>query len=1096
MLRARQSVTAFLTATGTLALLFTPYILIESQHYLPADVKIYVAGFLFFLTLLLLARHYRKNRPPFETFIQFQSSFLKGHGHEKLLNAIELYQQPADERSSFHAPAIASNLKQADPEGALSDLKQYIQDRNESRSFKKMGIFAGGSLLVLITVMIVQFEGTQRALHFWENYQQPNPWSYVVAPGDTTLEHGSRFSPELILDTGEIPERILFSYKTDIEESYRTRPMHLTDEGNHRFRAPEIELTGSITYRIEMDQFHTESYRADVQMQPRFESLTATIHPPSYTRLSPQEREYPFSELAFYPGSEITVEGDLNKELEELSVRLSNSNTEFAELTENGRQVRFTFSPDQSDTLRFRMVDADGLNNRNPYTIRLNLREDQYPAVALLEPTGTIRDSSPDRLRLLYRATDDFGLTRAELRWELNRAFTEEPLRDRITLSNPSNGYSESYEWDLSALNLRPRDELTFHIRVWDNDEVSGYKYSNSNRVTLTVPSLAENFEELDSRERNIQGEFDDISENFRNMEREYEEFLERLRQNPEGGFEEEQMLEEVRERQEQIDESIQKMNEEFERLRNEIMQNDKVSEETRRAYRELQQLMKELDDPALREAMEELQRALQEMSPQEIERALENVDFNENLYRERLERTVELFKQLKMNSSLDRIAGQYEDLAERLEPADDQTMQELKQELRNVQDDLESLESQIDGLDENPPRRAEERIRELKEQASDQLREIRRSVGEMESAPDSRPGDDMQQDQQQISEQMRSEAERFRAAMQQMSGQQIQVNILALQRALYTLLELSDHQEYVTRLAGDTRSRSQGFVELARNQKNISDQFSVVADTIFQVSSEIPGVPNQINRKKAEVEQSLSRSMDSMVERNQRNASVTSRESFSGINDLTSMLASLIDQLMDQQNGGGSGMSMQQMIEQMQQMSGDQQMLNQQLQELINDMAGDRLSQEESERLDQLARQQNEIRRQLQELQRRGVLEQGDRTLSELQRMIDDMEDSINDLRGGMTDPIMVERQQNILSRMLDAEQALQQRGETEEREGTASDGYDRTLPPDMTLQELEQEIRSRLQDPNYTPFSESYRRLIERYFEQLRRFEQRSGQ
>jgi predicted transcriptional regulator len=251
--------------------------------------------------------------------------------------------------------------------------------------------------------------------------------------------------------------------------------------------------------------------------------------------------------------------------------------------------------------------------------------------------------------------------------------------------------------------------------------------------------------------------------------------------------------------------------------------------------------------------------------------------------------------------------------------------------------------------------------------------------------------------------------------------------------------------------------------------------------------------VPNQINRKKAEVEQSLNRSLNQLTERSQRRSSIVTRESLSGINDLSSMIATLIDQLMDQQgNGGGGGMSMQQMVEQMQQMSGDQQQLNQQLQEMVNDLQGNRLTQEQSERLDQLARQQNEIRSQLQELMKRGALNQGDRALSELQRMMEEMEESIMDMRGGITDPIMVERQQNILSRMLNAEDALQKRGEDEEREGTRAPDFDRTFPPEMTLQELQQEIRSRLQDPNYTRFSDQYQQLIERYFEQLRKLEE----
>jgi hypothetical protein len=448
------------------------------------------------------------------------------------------------------------------------------------------------------------------------------------------------------------------------------------------------------------------------------------------------------------------------------------------------------------------------------------------------------------------------------------------------------------------------------------------------------------------------------------------------------------------------------------------------------------------------------------------------------------------------------KLASQYEDMAERMRQDDAGSGEQLSREIENVQQDLDKVSDQLEQLDSNPPRRSEERLRELKEEGQRELENIRgqleqlmedvRGNGGESGDDDTSPTEEMQQQQQQISEQMQQESERFRSSVQQMSGQQMNVNIAALQRALYTLLELSGMQEYITQTSGETRNRSQGFVDLARLQNNVSDQFSTVADTLFQVSSELPGVPNQVNRKKLEVEQRIGRTIDQMVERNQRGSSIATRESLGGINDLTSMIASLIDQLMDQQNGGmGSGMSMQQMVEQLQNMSGDQQQLNQQLQDLINDVQGDRLTREQSERLDQIARQQNEIRQQLRELQQSGALDQGDRMLSELQRMLEDMEDSINDMRGGITDPLMVERQQNILSRMLNAEESLQQRGEEEEREGAAAMEYERVLPPDITLEELQQEIRARMQDPSYTRFSEQYQRLIERYFEQLRRLE-----
>ena len=137
------------------------------------------------------------------------------------------------------------------------------------------------------------------------------------------------------------------------------------------------------------------------------------------------------------------------------------------------------------------------------------------------------------------------------------------------------------------------------------------------------------------------------------------------------------------------------------------------------------------------------------------------------------------------------------------------------------------------------------------------------------------------------------------------------------------------------------------------------------------------------------------------------------------------------------------------------------------------------------------MARQQNDIRRQLQQLQQGGGVGSGDQLMSELQRLSEEMEDAINDLRGGVLDRTLISRQQNILSRMLQAERALNEREEDDERRGNTPDDIQRLSPSELTLEALREQIRRGLQENRGTRFSEEYQRLIQRYFELLERME-----
>lgn len=1095
-LKFQKNFSFALILAGLFSAGLTLFTFLESTYfYDPVTKFTALAGI---LLLSLLASFFVSTRFKPESTTQFSSRFLNtlGKEGEQILSALDLSRHSNGETSVFHQAAIDANLTSVEPEIIQTRLNDYLKRRPEKRVFRVASILSGLFILSFVLTSLSYPDATQRTVTAWESYDIPNPFQYTVSPGSTTVEQGQEVTPSIEFTGDKVPENVLFAFKTTVEDRYRERPMQRSD--NNRFEARTLEASASVEYYIIMDDFESERYDLSVEIQPRFEQLITTVIPPDYTQLPERELEYPFTNLSVYPGSVLRIDGELNKPVSEFSLSTAADTLQFTG-SEQDTLNRFQAEiiAENQDTLRFFIKDFDGLQNQNPYQTILNIRDDENPVVVVREPMADTMINEPEDLTIVYEATDDFGLEEAQLAWSLQRAFVDSPEESAMDIPVPQNGVNTSYTWNLDNMDLRPRDVLRFHIRVMDNDQIAGGKWGRSGEIVVRIPSLAEFFDEMDSSERDVQQELDNVSENFDQMSDEYERFLQSLRQNPDGGFEEQEMLENISEQQQEVDETVEKMKQQFDELRREMGENESVSEETQRAYRELQQLMEELDDPSLQDALSELREAMENMNPNQLEQAMENVDFNEELYKERLERTQELFKTLKMNSDLDKLAEQYEDLSQRMD-GEGEDMDQIRSEMESAGEDIEKLSEQLERLDSNPPKRSEEALKERKEQSQQTLEEVREQMENLAREMDERmqegetdPSGEMQEQQEQMSQKMQQEADNMRKMQQEMNGQQLQVNLLALQRALYTLLELSDSQEFLTRDSQETSQRSAGFVDLARQQRYVRDQFASVADSIFQISSEIPGVPNRINTKKTEVERTLRQSVDEMAERNQRRATIASRESLGGINDLSSMIASLIDQLMNQggEGGGGGGMSMQQMIEQMQQMSGDQQQLNQQIQDMVNDMQGDRLNREQTQRLDQLARQQNEIRKQLEELQQSGALRDGDKALSELQRMMDEMEDSINDMRGGVTDELMIERQQNILSRMLSAEEAMEQRGEDEEREGRDPDQRTYDLPPDMTLEELQQEIRSRLQDPEYSRFSEEYQRLIERYFERIQR-------
>lgn len=1184
-----QAATLFL---GGLILLM----LLEKSLWLPPVAKIITWSILLASAgaLAFLSHRKERNRVP-STFPAFYREFCKNASLPRLQNALDLWLDREEIRSPLHELAIRNNLEKISAETVEARLNSWESTHPVKQSLRWSALLLSITLAAAAALITLQPDAAGRSVNLFTRYSRPNPWQFHLSPGDTTLQYGSSVRPKIEFGgSRDLPRQLQFHFKTDIEENWRQRPMEPV--GERTFEGLPQEMTADLEWYVQMDGFRSETRRISVRQIPRFESLTLRVEPPEYTGLEPYDQNWPMAELRAYGGSRITIEGIPSKPLESLEILWGDEplRGEFVDASPTGASAGIagnpnsgiqpataTFTLNRSDTLRFSMTDREGMSADHDFRTPVRLLEDEYPVVTILYPESNPDPAQSDRIDLIWLADDDFGLTSARLHWELQRAFTEEPVEGSLKLNRPQPGRPTPFTWQIGELDLRPRDRLTFRLSVQDNDAFNGYKTGWSRERILEIPSLTARLEQMNEKEGEIQQALDRISEQKQQVDQEYSRFRDRLRQNPERSQEESRNLDLLEDRRQEMEETIRTLNEQFDELRNEMEGSDEISETTRRAWSDLQELIEQLDDPALLAALEELREALQGIDPSAVQQAMENFEFNEELFRERLERTLELFKTLKMSSDLDRLAGQYEDLGRRMEalaqseqnsneqnssgqndqandqnssnqaseqaseqaskqPLSEQLLREQIGEQQAIREDTGDLQNQLDQLDSRPPQRAEQRLREMKNEALQELAEIRENLdrliqemqgdgGELQQGQQSgqqqgqRAGQQagqqaeqessgqtgqqgqqgqqarqepqqVQERQQQIAEQFQARAEALRQAREEMSNQQIQINLLALRQALFTLLQLSEAQEELAGLVEQTDTGSEGYVRLARDQQNIRSQFSVIADTLFRISSEIPALSNRINQRKAEVDRALEQSTRQLAERERQSAVLATRESLGGINELASMLAEVAEQLQNQQSGdGGGGLSMQQMIEQLQSMSEDQLQMNRQLQEMINDLQGQRLTQDQSERLEQLARQQNEIRRQLEEMRQSGMLREGDRTLSELRRLTEQMEEAINDMRGGVTDPLMNERQYDILSRMLSARESLQQREESEEFRGRTASEFERSRPPDVTLEELEQEIRTVLADPSYTRFTPQTRRLIDRYYELLRQYQER---
>ena len=1056
---------------------------------------------------------------------------------EPLRNLLDLTHIQDNQKTSLHEAAIEQNLGRLHEDEIHQKAAKYTKAHPLNDLFQITGIIIVSGIVLFGIMVIFQPNAVQRIFAFNTTFEPDNPFLYTITPGDFVLEQGAGTTIKINFED-DYPQSSILEIRTDSEDEFRQIRMESDNMGVFTAHIPS--LFDDHHYQIQMDSYKSPEFRIDVQLLPRFSSLKIRADLPQHTNLDNVIYEYPFTRIEAYPGSVLNLVGQSNQTLKSLILHeKQDSVSNELGLNEEQNQFVHEYLVVENDSLWFTMTDVNGLQNRNTFSFNIVTLEDEYPVVRLIEPESDLAILEPTQLDIIYQLNDDFGFNSVKLMYEIERSYGSNRLQSgSVKLPTPSERTStKDFNWDLAEYGLFPMDKIRFWVEAADNDAPGGFKTSRSATITIEISSMTDHLLAQEEKEENLMEQMQEFTEAYEQNQRDLENLRQQIMEDASNNLEQAQETEAIKEQREKLSEQIEKIQEQFEELTEEVKTGSQMSDETKKMYEDLQQLMKEIDDPEILKALEELQKGLENLDQNQVRDALQNMEFNEERFKERLNRTMELFKSLQMNAELERMSSILEDLAKREEALIGEELPDINEQSdrqSQIQDDLNSLNERLDRLPEKSPTKAQDQIETLKNDTQRDIQEVdeklaqdiqemsddsAKNESESQSGDQQQSGNQQQNSQQQsgdqqsggsgasdesnpqqkrreeIRDQLQEMQKRMQETQSAMSQKQIQVNMQALLGIMQYLLLLSDAQEDIVEQVSEVVQGSSGFIEIARNQRNITSSFSQITDSLYRVSTEIPSFPNRVNSRKAEVLKNLENSISLMAERDRNRSVAESRIAMGGINEIASLLADLLEQLDNSQgDGSGSGgMSAEQMMEQLQKMSGDQQQLNQQMQDMINDLQGERLIQGQMDRLDQMARQQNAIRRQLQELQQRGGLETGDQLLSELERMGEQMEEAINDLRGGSVDRTLINRQQNILSRMLQAERALNEREQDEERRGQQPDDMNRVSPSELTLESLREQIRRGLQDSNETRFSEEYQQLIQKYFELLEEFERR---
>ncbi len=282
-----------------------------------------------------------------------------------------------------------------------------------------------------------------------------------------------------------------------------------------------------------------------------------------------------------------------------------------------------------------------------------------------------------------------------------------------------------------------------------------------------------------------------------------------------------------------------------------------------------------------------------------------------------------------------------------------------------------------------------------------------------------------------------------------------------------------------------DVNQSDPRYINLSREQLKLKDDTKIIEDSLLSLASRVFQIQSFVTREVDAMNDEIKASLQDLKNRRKIEATAHQQYAMASINNLALLLDNVLQQ-MQQQMADAIGKPKKGKKGQKQKISGIsnlQKQLNKKIEELKkNGKSWRPLSKE----LAKLAAEQETLRNELQKLQSQ-LDKQGGSASNNIKEAIEKMEKTEWDLVNKRIAQETINRQKDILTRMLKAEEALRDRKLDERREAEQADPVERNLPP-----EFEKYIKAKQKElellntvpPKMNPY---YKEEVNKYFRRL---------
>ena len=1011
--------------------------------------------------------------------------------NDKLLNTLQLKKQAVvDER---HRALIEASIDQKIELLKPVSFPSAINIKENSKYLKWIIAPVAVICVIALAAPSVLTESTKRLLRHNEYFAPVAPFKFIVLNNSLAVVQGQDFKLDLKLEGNKLPADVY------VETSNNT--FKLDKQNISRFQYLFSNLQQNTAFKLTANGFTSTPYEIKVNLRPSLLHFDVRLTYPAY--LHKKNETLPNAGDLTIPAGTIVNWQFHTQNATGMAFSMDNKTQALSlsshDLFEHNEKIY------KNTVYKINPLNTS-VKNSDSASYRINVIADEPPTIYVEEKPDSI---SMKALYFSGKIQDDHGFSSLVFHYKVGAPGENETgkahlytLPVKADLSQPLAGFF--YYWNLKDLGIKPGDQVTYFFEVADNDGVNGPKRVRSPEHTLNVPDAKQLNEQLNAGTQSVKQKMQSAIKIAGQVEHDSQKLNELLLNKNTISFDEKKQIEDLLQKKKDLDDLVKDIQNENKKNEYNRQENQQQDQDMIAKQKEMEKLFNNVLDPKTQQMLQNLQQLLQKDQKDATRDELAKMQTDNKSLKKELDRMLELYKKLAFDQKLDQTANQLNQLAQQQQKLADQNKQPntdtkaAQREQQKVANDFQDVKKTLDEL------KKENDQNEQKMDFEDPAKDVKNIDDQMQQS-----SDDLQknnnskasQSQQQAAKQMQQLASKMKQKDEEGQEAENNIDIQELRELLKNLVNSSFQQESIMQTLKGTSPTDPNYITLAQKQKDIKDNLKTAEDSLYALSRRVPQIQSTVNKEITGINDHIDKALVNLGDRQTPEASGNQQFAMTAMNNLALMLSEALEQLQNmQKNGQGKGKGKKQSLAQLAQM---QQQLNQNMQKAREQMQQQgnqgQNSQKQgqgtpkagqgnnmSEQLAKMARQQQMIREMLQQINQ-DENKDGRNGLGDLDKISQQMEQNERDLVNKRITDEALKRQQQIQSRLLDAEKADQQREQDQQRESHAGKdmppGYIKALQ-DYQQAKAKQTEQIRTVSPALNLY---YKQRINLYFDQI---------